>query len=161
MEEWLLRANTLREHKSFDETMKFLLTVLQECPRDPRVYFQMGFTHEAMGSELDAAHAYERALQLGLTGPDLMHACLSLGNIYRAHGRLEDSKYALNQGISRFPTYRPYYAYLALTLHDLGDHSQAMKLLLDLVVDCTNDPGLRQHEHALSYYALRLGAKGE
>ena len=58
--------------------------------------------------------------------------------------------------MERFPTDRALSTFLALTLHNLGEHREANSILLKNLVETTDDPGIRLYGRALSFYADRL-----
>lgn len=43
-----------------------------------------------------------------------------------------------------------------MTLHNLGDHSLAMGMLLKLLAETSADEGIRSYSKAISYYSDKL-----
>lgn len=62
----------------------------------------------------------------------------------------------LEQGALEFPQRAEFKAFLAMTLHNLGAHTEAMELLLTLLADTSNDPGIQDYRKAIKYYADKL-----
>ena len=46
--------------------------------------------------------------------------------------------------------------FLAIALHDLDEHVQAMEIVLRNLAETSSDPEISAYEEALSYYANRL-----
>ncbi|NYV76533.1 tetratricopeptide repeat protein, partial [Streptomyces sp. UH6] len=49
-------------------------------------------------------------------------------------------------------------AFLAMALHNTGEHHEAMALLLRLLAATSDDPGVRAYRRALEFYAGDLDA---
>jgi hypothetical protein len=45
--------------------------------------------------------------------------------------------------------------FLAMALHDLDEHDQAMEILLRNLAETSSDPEISAHKEALSFYANR------
>jgi tetratricopeptide (TPR) repeat protein len=158
-EPWIEEAISLRVHSSYEKAMAFLMSCLQDHPSDPRVYFHIACTHEESNQYTDAIYAFERAIDLGLVGEDLRKTFLSLGNLFYLTGECEKARDILVHAIRRFPGYRPYFAYLALTLHAVKEEDRSVQLLMQLVLDTTGDPELLAHSKTLLFYAQKLTAQ--
>ena len=81
---------------------------------------------------------------------------LGLGSTYRALGQYPEAVEVLGQGVSEFPADRSMQTFLALALYNVGEHRQAVDLLLKHLVETTSDPGIRSYEKALRFYTGRL-----
>ena len=133
-----------------------LLKLLEWNPDDPAVAYQCAWVHDRMGREREAIPLYERAIERGLSGADLEGAVLSLGSSYRAVGNHAKAAEVLRGGVARFPQNRAMQVFLAMALHDLDDHDQAMGLLLRNLAETSSDPEISAYKEALSFYADRL-----
>ena len=109
-----------------------------------------------LGLATEAIPHYERALTLGLAPNDHASALLGLGSTLRATGEFARSAEILRSGQHLFPDHREFDVFLALTAHDLGQHAEAMKLLLLALVDTSEDPGITTYQRALRFQATRL-----
>lgn len=157
MSSTLERAIRLREAGELEEARTVLLRLLDGNPNDPTVTYQCAWVHDQMGREREAIPLYERAISLGLSGRDLEGAILSLGSSHRAVGGYAKAAEVLRGGVARFPQNRAMQVFLAMALHDLGEHEQAMGLLLCNLAETSFDPEIASYKRAISYYASRLG----
>ena len=152
----LERAIRLRRAGELEEARTVLLELLQGNPEDPVVNYQCAWVHDRMGREREAIPLYERAIERGLSGGDLEGAILSLGSSYRAVGNPAKAAEVLRGGVARFPRNRAMQVFLAMALHDLDEHAQAMEILLRNLAETSSDPEISAYKEALSYYANRL-----
>ena len=108
---------------------------------------------DAAGRESEAVPYYERALA-GLWPADARRdALLGLGSTLRALGRYEEALAKLEEGRRDFPGHRAYEPFLALTLHNLGRHGEAVELLVTALVETTGEESITRYERALLFYA--------
>jgi len=126
-------------------------------PEDPAVNYQCAWVHDRMGRELEAIPLYERAIERGLSGGDLEGAILSLGSSYRAVGSPAKAAEVLQGGAARFAQNRAMQVFLAMALHNLDEHAQAMEILLCNLAETISDPEIASYKDAISFYASRLG----
>ena len=152
----LERAIRLREAEELEEARAVLLNLLERNPEDPAVNYQCAWVHDRMGREREAIPLYERAIEMGLSGGDLEGAILSLGSSYRAVGDPAKAAEVLRGGVARFPQNRAMQVFLAMALHDLDEHVQAMEILLRNLAETSSDPEISAYKEALSFYANRL-----
>ena len=156
MSDTLERATRLRKAGELEEARAVLLKLLERNPEDPAVNYQCAWVHDRMGLEREAIPLYERAIERGLSGGDLEGAILSLGSSYRAVGNPAKAAEVLRGGVARFPHNRAMQVFLAMALHDLDEHVQAMEILLRNLAETSSDPEISAYKEALSYYANRL-----
>jgi tetratricopeptide (TPR) repeat protein len=152
----LEHAIRLREAGRLEEARDLLLKLLKRDPEDPAVNYQSAWVHDRMGREREAIPLYERAISRGLACGDLEGATLSLGSSYRAVGDHAKAAEILRAGVARSPKNRAMQVFLAMALHDLGDHEQAMGILLRNLAETSSDPEISAYKEALSFYANRL-----
>ena len=156
MSDTLERAIRFRKAGELEEARAVLLKLLERNPEDPAVNYQCAWVHDRMGLEREAIPLYERAIERGLSGGDLEGAILSLGSSYRAVGNPAKAAEVLRGGVARFPHNRAMQVFLAMALHDLDEHAQAMEILLRNLAETSSDPEISAYKEALSYYANRL-----
>ena len=156
MSDTLERAIRLREAGELEDAHAVLLKLLERNPEDPAVNYQCAWVHDRMGLEREAIPLYERAIERGLPGGNLEGAILSLGSSYRAVGNPAKAAEVLRGGVARFPHNRAMQVFLAMALHDLDEHVQAMEILLRNLAETSSDPEISAYKEALSYYANRL-----
>lgn len=87
---------------------------------------------------------------------ELEGALLGLGSTYRTLGEYEKSRNTFLQGIASFPENKAFQIFYAMTLYNLKEHNQAMKLLLTCLVDTTADEQLLNYQKAIRFYADKL-----
>ena len=156
MPDTLERAIRLREAGELEEARTVLLELLRMNPDDPAVNYQGAWVHDRMGREREAIPLYERAISLGLSGTDLEGAVLSLGSSYRVVGNHAKAAEVLRGGVARFPQNRAMQVFLAMALHDLDEHDEAMGILLRNLAETSSDPKILAYKEALSFHANRL-----
>ena len=125
-------------------------------PNVAEINYQLAWTCDVLGREAEALPYYEKAVALGLPANELAGALLGLGSPLRNLGQLERSAEVLRSGQAQFPDNREFDVFLALTLHNLGQHAEATKLLLTVIADTSEDPGLTAYQRAIRFYAGKL-----
>ena len=137
-----------------DEAERLLLGLLQERPEDARANYLMASLCDQRDQERRAVPFYRRALARPdeLPEENLAGAYLGLGSTHRVLGEYEASRRTLREGSERFPADRALSTFLALTLHNLGEHRESASILLKN----TADPGIQPYARALGFYADRL-----
>ncbi|HRI82912.1 MAG TPA: tetratricopeptide repeat protein [Opitutaceae bacterium] len=125
-------------------------------PNVAEINYQLAWTCDVLGHEAEALPFYEKAVALGLPPNELSGALLGLGSTLRNLGQHERSAEVLRSGRAQFPDNREFDVFLALTLHDLGRHTEATKLLLEVIADTSDDPGLTAYQRAIRFHAGKL-----
>jgi len=146
-----------RHGGQIDHVLDLLKQLDARFPNVAEINYQLAWTCDVLGREAEALPFYEKAVALGLPPNELSGALLGLGSTLRNLGHLERSAEVLRSGRAQFPDNREFDVFLALTLHDLGQHGEALKLTLEALCDTTDDPGLTAYQRALRHYAGRLG----
>jgi tetratricopeptide (TPR) repeat protein len=150
------RAVTLRTEGQHTEALAILLDLYNSQPDSAKVNYELACTYDHQGVEDEAIGFYEHAIQCGLAGDDLRGALLGLGSSYRCVERFGDAARVLHKGAAEFPDAREFEIFLALTKYNMGDHAEAMRLLLSHIAECTGDAGTGKFKRAISYYAEHL-----
>jgi tetratricopeptide (TPR) repeat protein len=158
MDDKIEEALRLLDGGASDKAERVLLGLLEEHPEDARSNYLMASLCDQRGQERRAVPFYRRALAQSerLSREDLASAYVGLGSTYRVLGEYEASRKTLQEGIERFPGDRALSIFLALTLHNLGEHRGATSILLKNLIETTGDPGIRNYIRALAFYADRL-----
>lgn len=125
-------------------------------PNVAEINYQLAWTCDVLGHEAEALPYYEKAIALGLPANELSGALIGLGSTLRNIGQLERSAEVLRSGRAQFPENREFDVFLALTLHDLSQPTEATKLLLGVITDTSEDPGLTAYQRAIRFYAGKL-----
>ncbi len=156
MQDAIQRAIELRRESQHTEALAILLDLYDKHPDDPRVNYELACTYDTQGVEDEAIGFYEHAIQCGLDGDELRGAMLGLGSSYRCVERYGDSARILQKGATTFPNAREFDIFLALTRHNMGEHDEALRLLLAHIAEHSTDPGAIRYKRAISYYAEHL-----
>ncbi|MER7761598.1 tetratricopeptide repeat protein [Streptomyces sp. NPDC097619] len=156
----LAEAVRLREEGQQEEARQRLLALSAAHPEHAETAYQTAWAHDVLGLEAEAVPHYERALALtpGLDPESRSGALLGLGSTYRILGRYEDAVTTLRRGTEEFPDDGALRAFLAMALHNTGEHQEAMRLLLRLLAAGSTDPAVGRYRRAIEYYADDLDA---
>lgn len=138
------------------EPIREVLERLARAPGDAGVLYEAACVHDRLGLESEAVPYYVAAIERGLTGEALRGAYLGLGSTYRALGRYAESKATFLEGLARFPGAQEIRVFLAMTLHNLGEHHEAVASLLRVIADTTADAETQGYERAIRLYAENL-----
>jgi tetratricopeptide (TPR) repeat protein len=150
-------AVQLRASGQAEAARVMLLQLLSVDDSNAELYYQLAWTHDVLGMEREAVPYYEQSLALGLPDEEQKAgAMLGLGSTYRTLGEYSQSRALLEQGGREFPQRAEFKAFLAMTLHNLGAHGEAMELLLKLLADTSADSGILSYSKAIKFYADKL-----
>nr|WP_313639035.1 tetratricopeptide repeat protein [Paenibacillus sp.] len=156
MENQLKAAVALRNEGKAEEARMILLELYEQNANDAELLYQLAWTHDVLGLEREAVPFYEKSLALGLPSEQRVGALLGLGSAYRTLGEYDYSKAILEQAVREYPENKEFPVFLAMTMHNLGDHSLAMGMLLKLLAETSSDEGIRSYSKAISYYSDKL-----
>jgi thioredoxin-like negative regulator of GroEL len=156
MEAAIQRAVELRRESQHTEALAILLDLYERHPDHARVNYELACTYDTQGVEDEAIGFYEHAIQCGLAGDDLRGAFLGLGSSYRCVERYGDSARILQKGAAAFPEAQEFDVFLALTRHNMGEHDEALRLLLSHIARHSADAGAVRYRRAIAYYAEHL-----
>ncbi|MFC4356261.1 tetratricopeptide repeat protein [Chryseomicrobium palamuruense] len=150
------RAIALRAEKKYEESNELLKHLADTNLTDAYIQYQCAWSYDVLGEEAKAVPHYEAAIQGGLQEDDLQRAYLGLGSTYRALGEYQDSERIFEEALTKFPNHQALSTFYAMTLYNLGQHNQAIQLLLKTLIDTTSDQGVKDYAPALSFYAEHL-----
>ena len=156
MDERLEKAVELRERGELEGARTLLLELRAERPDDAHVALQTAWVHDSLGYEEEAAGHYEAALAGELSDDDLRPLLLGLGSTYRTLGRDEDSDRTFREAIERFPDFRPLRVFHAMTEYNLGRSREAVRALIEVLLETTSDQEILRYRRALGAYAEDL-----
>ncbi|MEC0126481.1 tetratricopeptide repeat protein [Paenibacillus pabuli] len=138
------------------EVRKMLLDLVFTYPDDAEVNFQTGVAHDNSGLGKEAIPFYVRAIEQGLSGPDLERALLGLGSTYRYLGFYQEAEETLRRGVREFPNHRGLQVFLALSLYNMGKYKESTEILLTNLLETTADEKLQYFSRPIKYYAQHL-----
>ncbi|MGZ3582055.1 MAG: tetratricopeptide repeat protein [Ktedonobacterales bacterium] len=163
MRERVAQAIRLREagratqdQAMLEEARTLLLDLGAAYPNDAEITFQTAVVHDNLGLERESIPFYVRALEQGLSGPNLERALLGLGSTYRGLGEYQKAEETLRRGVREFPHNRALQTFLAMTLYNAGQYKEAMELVLTNLLETTSDEKLQYFKRPLLYYATHL-----
>lgn len=143
-----------------EEARTLLLELAAAYPDDAEITFQIAVAHDNLGLEREAIPFYTKALEQGLSGPDLERCLLGLGSTYRGLGEYQLAEETLRRGVREFPQNRALQVFLAMTLYNSGQYREAMELALANLLETTSDEKLQYFKRPLQYYASHLDETG-
>ncbi|MFJ4901021.1 tetratricopeptide repeat protein [Streptomyces sp. NPDC088727] len=155
-DEPLTLAVRLREQKS-PQAHERLLALAARYPEDAAIAYQTAWSHDSLGLEAQAVPFYERALEgPGLSAEDRHGAFLGLGSTLRVLGRHEAARGVLRHGLEEFAHDASLLTFLAMTLYNLGESREAVRILLKVTAATSADGRVQSYRQAIEYYADRL-----
>lgn len=125
-------------------------------PEDSALAFRLACECDGRGLEREAIPHYERALANGLAGDERQMAFVNLGSSYRAIGEYDRAVVIWREGGAVFPENRALATFLAMGLHNLGQHPAAAELLLTQLAETSADPWIARYRRAILFYADKL-----
>lgn len=155
----LAKAIELRTQKQFTKAEKIFCELISEYPESGETFYHYAWLCDNMERELEAYPKYEKALELGLEKEDLEGCYLGLGSTYRCIGEYEKSVNLLEKAISEFPENGEFKVFKAMSLYNLNNYEEAMKILLNLIGETSNDRGIQNYRKAIKYYSDKLSIK--
>jgi tetratricopeptide (TPR) repeat protein len=139
-----------------DAVLRDLRAAVAAGPDDPVAAFRLACEFDGRGREREAIPNYERAIELGLAGAELEMALLQLGSSHRALGEYDRAVAIWRDATARFPQNRALQVFLAMGLHNLGEHSAAAEILLRQLAETTGDDWIGRYRRAILFYADKL-----
>lgn len=155
MRNMLNKAIELRESGNLKEANSILLKLVSKYPEDAIVNYQCAWSFDVLGLEKEAVAYYEKAINIGLDENDMKEAYLGLASTYRTIGQYKKSKELLLEAIEKFDN-NSLRVFLSMTLYNLGEHNEAMKILLKIVADTSSDDSIKLYKKAIDFYSDKL-----
>jgi tetratricopeptide (TPR) repeat protein len=128
----------------------------ERAENDPAALYEWASVHDALDREADAVPLYRRALELGLEQPRRQMATIQLASSLRNVGEPGAAAELLRDLPHDEVTGAAARAFLALALHDCGDHDEALRTVLLALA-----PTLPRYRRAVEAYATELGSGHE
>jgi tetratricopeptide (TPR) repeat protein len=155
-EETLLQAKKLRQADELEESQELLLALLEEYPDDPQVLFEVGGAFDIMGFESEAIPYYQQAIDAGLEGAELHECLICLGSSYRNVGEFDQAVEVLESATDRYPENKSSRAFLALAYYSDEQYEDAVRVLMDLLLETTDDDDILAYADTLDFYKDNL-----
>jgi tetratricopeptide (TPR) repeat protein len=119
-------AIKLRAEGKLKESNTLLINLVKEFPHNSQVNYQCAWSFDVLGLEREAIPYYEKSRDVFL------------------------------KGLEVFPEDNAIKTFHAMTLYNLGDYSEAMKILLINLAATSADENIKQYEKAIRFYAEDL-----
>ncbi|TLS36067.1 tetratricopeptide repeat protein [Pseudalkalibacillus caeni] len=152
----LQKAIELRYGGKYDQAKEILLKLTQAEPENATALYQCACVHDNLGLEREAVPFYTAALQKDLTTEERKGALLGLGSTYRTIGDYEKAKATLEEGLDLYPVAQEFHVFYSMVLHNLGEHSKAMEILLKKIVELSDEPGIEHYKRAILFYSDKI-----
>ncbi len=156
MNEILKKAISLRKSGDFEASLDLLIQALVNEPESADLNYHAAWACDCLGKEKQAAPFYEKAIEKGLLDTDLRDALLGLGSTYRCLGEYEKSLSILDRAIEEFPDSKELNVFRTLTLHNLGRYEDSYSELLNILIETTEDKGIKGYAATLKNYSRCL-----
>ena len=150
------RSRALNREDRHDEALALLRAQIERYPDDPRAYFEYAGALDYQGREAEAIAPSRKAQALGLAGDDLPRLYLQLGSTLRNVGEVEEAVRLLAEGRARFPDHAGIRTFHALALVSAGRPTEAVVILLDLIIERAAAIDLDGYDRALAAYTDEL-----
>ena len=155
-EEALLRARELRGADELEESQEVLLALLEEYPEDPQVLFEVGGAFDVMGYESEAIPYYRQAVEAGLEGSELHECLICLGTSHRNVGEFSEAVEVLENAAEQHPESKSGRAFLALAYYSDEQYEDAVRVLIELLLETTDDDDILAYADTLDFYKDNL-----
>ena len=156
IEETIARAKELRREDELEASQELLLDLLDQAPNSPQVIYEVGGSYDVMGEEKQAIPYYQKAIKAGLEGDDLQECLVCLGSSHRNVGNFEEAVETLEKATAQFPDDNSGKVFLALAYYSDGREDDAVRLLLELLLETTSDEDILAYADPLDYYKDNL-----
>lgn len=156
IEDTIARAKKLRQEDELEASQELLLNLLAEHPNDPLVLYEVGGSYDVIGEESEAIPYYQRAINAGLDGDDLQECLVCLGSSQRNIGNFDEAVETLEKVVNQFPDDNSGKVFLALAYYSDGREDEAVRQLLELLLETTNDENVLKYADPLDYYKDNL-----
>ncbi|TDQ42897.1 tetratricopeptide repeat protein [Aureibacillus halotolerans] len=161
--ERLAKAIELREYGRakqdkviLSEARNLLLELLEQNPENAEITYQIGISYDNAGLSDKAIPYYVKAIDQGLSQSSLARCLLGLGSTYRLLGQYHHAVETLRRGVTEFPDHRGLQIFYAMALYNIGEHKKAMELVLNNLMETTDDETLQYFKRGISFYAQHL-----
>ncbi|WP_018758324.1 tetratricopeptide repeat protein [Paenibacillus terrigena] len=150
-----------QDQEILSEVRRDLLELLADHPDDAEINYQTGIAHDNSGLGREAIPFYERALERGISGPDLERCLMGLGSTYRYWGFYEQAVETLRRGTKEFPENRAIQVFLAMALYNSHSYKESVELLITNLMETTTDEKLHYFKRGILAYTEDLDEKAE
>lgn len=131
----------------------------QRFPKDGRVRYELAGTLDSAGREAEALEWYDRAVGVRLDEPYRHRALLQQASTLRHLGRLEESLAILDTLLRDYPDNSAVVLFRALTLHDLGRDTEALRDTATQLVTISAEPDVQRYLNSLTRFTSEIAER--
>ncbi|ENY71916.1 hypothetical protein G114_10925 [Aeromonas diversa CDC 2478-85] len=146
-------AIALRQAGHYEASRALLTPLLARAELAARAHLHIAWSYDNQGAEQEAVPHYRQALDGALSPTERLDALLGLASTLRTLGDYASARQYFEQARHEFPKAREIDPFYAMCLYNLGQHKEAVSLLLRLLVSTTNDETIRAYRRAIELYA--------
>lgn len=146
----------LREAGRCEEALDILKMLLTDSPDNGEIYYQIAWCNDVLEKEAEAIPFYRKAIECGLDEKSLKGAYLGLGSTLRTLGNYSEAKKILGEAMQLFPQNNEFKVFYSMALYNTNEIEDALYILLNLLVDTTNDENISAYSKAIRYYSDKL-----
>ena len=156
MDKKLEAAIALRTAGEYEKSRELLEELTAVAELKARALLNIAWSYDNQGAEDKAEVCYLAALDAGLEGEDQFEALFGLACTYRCLGKYDLAHARFEEIRAAYPDANEVIPFYALCLHNLGEHDEAMSVMLELVVRHPPTENIKRYQKALSFYAQAL-----
>ncbi|KDM91709.1 tetratricopeptide repeat protein [Photobacterium galatheae] len=149
-------AIELRKSGQYEASRKLLFSLLSNHEYQAKACLQIAWAYDNEGKEQEAITYYESALTGPLSTTERFDAIFGLACTLRSLGRYNDALTYFEQTISEYPDAIEVMPFYAMCLYNVGQHQDAISLLLELLVSTTNSDSIKNYQRAILLYSKDL-----
>jgi tetratricopeptide (TPR) repeat protein len=161
IEQTIKKAKDLREQDELVASQTLLLDLLEANPNDALVLYEVGGSYDIIGEEKQAIPYYMQAIGNGLEGDDLRECLIALGSSLRYVDQATEAVETLEEAVEKFPKSQSSKVFLGMAYYSDGQYEEAVRTLLEVILDTTEDEDILAYEGALGYYKDNLDEVAE
>ena len=124
-------------------------------PNVGEIHAQLAWSFASSGRTADARDHYERARALGLPPNEHAGALIGLGSALLELGEAARASELFRGGRALFPEQREFDAFLATALRAEGRADEAAQILLEVLIETSEDPGIAAYQRLLRHLTAR------
>ena len=147
------QINQLRQTGQHEAARQLAIQLIADHPDDAQLQYATACVHDFLGYESQAVDFYRAALAGELPQPMRREALLGIGSTLRVLGQYDDARRIFDHALHEFPDGNEFKVFLAMTLHNQGQHQQAVQLLLQVIAHTSDDPNIQPYRRAIELYA--------
>ncbi|HWC21824.1 MAG TPA: tetratricopeptide repeat protein [Flexivirga sp.] len=128
----------------------------QRFPKDGRVLYELAGAHDSAGREAEALAWYDKALAQRIDEPYRHRALIQQASTLRLLGRLEESLAILDRLVADHPDNSAVVLFRALTLHDLGRDTEALRATTMQLVTMSAEADVQRYLNSLTRFTAAI-----